>query len=147
MNKLKISLSAPFAGWMSMKLTLNKIKIIEIDLSAVFDPFPDIVETLKKLKNSRNKKFLIEIDQEGYDAIIEIISLDKILIVTTSTLCDKERQKRTLGWEHKRKFKVNKKDFIRNFKNEIKKNYKKNKKNLEDNVYPFYIDIKELKRH
>lgn len=136
MKKIKSFFGKPSCGWLSVQLNDDKQPFLYASASYAFDPFPDLVNILYDLTFSKKIKYELIIDQEGYDSVIKIKNRNKNVYIETETLRDFNRTEWNLP---KYKGLFNKKQFILELTEELLKNIKENKKELNDPMFGFYI--------
>lgn len=146
-NKLKIEFhGSGWNGWIGFCIFNNKKQLNAISISGVYNPFGEYIEILEKLKKGSRKKLILEIDQEGYYGILEFKSNGKNIVFQTKTDVSERTRKKYNMFNDSKKIIFNKKQVINEMKTQLKKQYIKNYKIMNNEDYYLGFNLKRLEK-
>lgn len=137
----KIKFNEIDCGWININIIHKNNIILNINASYVYNPFKNYVDLLYNLNNKKIKKHSFIIDEEDVYSTFEIINYGKTLKITTIKNCNKNNKK----WMPSYTFFIEKKEFIKEMKNQLLHFYKKNYQEINHPIFSFYIDRSKLK--
>ena len=140
-NKFDFKIGKPRVGWVNVSLFHKDNIFMDISASGVYNPFYDLVDVLKNISKRKNGIYIWEIDQEGYDGIVKITVKGNFILLQTETPRDKKHEELPAF-----SLKMKKEYFLCKITTELEDYYKKNKREIIDDIYPLDFNITELRK-
>lgn len=141
-NNLEIKFNDIRYGWINISILIDNMLLTKANISYVYNPLEDIIDTLYNLKHDTNgHKFKIIIDEEGPELSFSILNKGKNLDIQIIRQYVKDYEVMETPT-----LKINKVEFINSFKNNLLNFYENNIKEINNKSFKFNFNKRKARK-